>query len=271
MNSINLLTITMMLSFLLSACGSDSSSSQPVNDNDEIITDPTPIDPPPIDPPENPDPSDPQVEDISQQFQTAIADNLYLFKYLDSTGQVYVAMVPKMARLAGDGLFKIANEQLAAIQIVDDYQLSRAFNELTLPFLKTTTSDDISLIIAQALNIDIGHVYAVSKSGGALYLPTEDQGHNNSYEYHVNGQVSVLRLNASDYPVDTKIPFPGELQGMQRIDLDYQIAPTPYFSINIRLFADTTFIHDVTANIYLKGTLNQVEGTNDLYRLDASW
>ena len=271
MNSNILLIITVLLSFLLNACGSDNSSSDPVKDNDEIIIDPAPIEPPPTDPPQNPDPSTPAVEDISQQFQTAIADNLYLFKYLDSTGKIYVAMVPKMARLAGDGLFKVANEQLAAIQIVDDYQLSRPFNELTLPFLKPTTSDDISLIIAQTLNIDISHVYAISKSGGALYLPTEDQGYNNSYEYHVNGQICVLRLNASDYPVDTKIPFPGELQGMQRIELDYQIAPTPYFSINIRLFADTTFIHDVTANIYLKGTLNQVEGTNDLYRLDASW
>ena len=38
----------------------------------------------------------------------------------------------------------------------------------TLPCLKPTRGDDIPLIIAQSLNIDISHVYTVSKPSGAV-------------------------------------------------------------------------------------------------------
>ena len=260
------LTLAYFIALLMTGCGSDSTKSE--NNDSEIITIPTPEEPP-LEP--EPEPSNPIVVDISQYFQPAIADNIYVFSYKDSSDQTHIAMVPKMARLTGGGTFKLANEQLYAIQIVDDVQLSRAFSNLTLPLLITNTSAEIRIIIAETLNIDPNHIYSVSKSGTAQYLPTSDQGFDNSYDYFVNGQASVLRLNASDYPVETKIPFAGEWQGQSSINLDYQQAHTPYFKVAIRLFADTDFVADIITDIYLKGTLNQVNGSNDIYQLDGSW
>lgn len=257
--------IVLLVSIFLMGCGSDSGSSAQSDDNGEVITEPLPEEP------QLPEPTIPETEEISQLFEAAIGDNLYIFKYYDQDGQVYVAMVPKMARLQGSGIFKLMNEQLHAVQIVDDYILARAFSDLTLPFLNNNAIGDISGIIAQSLNISTDNVYAVNKFSGAIYLPTEDQGYNNSYEYTVNGQSSVLRLNASDYPVDNFIPFAGEFQGSQSIELDYQQENTPYFTITVRLFADTQLVGDVSTDIYLKGVLNQVTGSNDLYQLDNSW
>ncbi len=243
---------------LLSGCGSDSATSE--NSDPIDNTEPDTI----------PDPDETNtavVEDISDQFQTEISENVYVLRYTDSQDNTHVAMIPRMARFKGNGILKVESEQLHAIQIVDGMTLTREFSNIALPFITVDGIQDISNIISEELNIELSQIYAVSKSSAVQYMGTEDEGFDNSYKYWVNGQESILRLNASDYPVARKIPFPGVWEGAETIELGYEQENTPYFKITVRLFANGLFIKDVPLDIYFKGTLTKVSGSTNHYEL----